>query len=156
MRIRKATKKDLDGIVEFAYQLHMEHITAYGVDFKLRKNFKTLHKKHVSEKMKTRKSVFFVAEADGELVGFISGNIEEDPPVYVDRKKGKIGGLYVKESFRRKGLGKKLFAEIKKWFKKRKIKTIRLFVARSNVPTKKVYKSLGFEPADFEQLILKM
>ncbi|MBD3398352.1 GNAT family N-acetyltransferase [Candidatus Micrarchaeota archaeon] len=156
MKIRKATKKDLDALVELSYQLSMDQMNNCQVDFRLNKNFKTIQKRCISKDMKKRKNAFFVAEEAGEIVGYVSGKIEEDPPLYVDWKNGRVNGFYVKEGFRSKGLGKKLFAEMKKWFKKKKIKTIRLVVARCNIGAKRAYKSLGFGPADFEQWILKM
>ncbi len=156
VRIRKATKKDLDEITELAYQLYMSQINDCQVDFNLRKNFKKIQKRCILEDMKKSKKAFFVAEEDGKIVGYISGKIEEDPPVFVEKEKGHIGQVYVTEENRGKGIGKKLFVEMKKWFKKKKIKTIRLYVAKCNAGAKRAYKSLGFEPAEFEQLILKM
>jgi ribosomal protein S18 acetylase RimI-like enzyme len=156
MEIRKATKRDLDGIVELEYLLHIEHITEHGVDFKLRKNFKSIHKRFLSEKMKGGKNAFFVAHSGNELVGHISGCLDEDPPIFVDRKKGQLKTFYVKKEFRGKGLGKKLFAKLRKWFEQKKVPSIRLAVAKRNLTTKRIYKSLGFEAAHFEQLVLKM
>lgn len=156
MRIRKATKKDVDEIAELTHQLFMSQINDCHVDFNLRKNFKTIQKKCISEDLKKSKKAFFVAEEGGKIAGFIYGKIEKDPPVFVEKEKGHVGQLFVREGYRNMGLGKKLFAELKKWFKKKKMKSLRIYVARCNVGAKRMYKSLGFEPADFEQLILKM
>ena len=156
MEIRKATKKDLDGIVELSHQLYLQQITVCQDDVTLRKNFKTIQKRAISKDMKKRKNAFFVAEEKGELAGFISGCIQEDPPVVVEREKGQIWAFYVKEEFRGRGIGKKLFAEMKKWFRKKKVKTARLYVVKCNVGAKRMYEKLGFEPAKVEQLILKM
>ena len=156
MKIRKATKKDLDQLVELSHQLYMDQMNRCQVEFILRKNFKRIQKREFSKRLKDPKKVFFVADEDGEIVGFISGNLEEDPPIFMYRKKGQIGGFYVAEGFRRGGLGKKLFMELKKWFKKKKVRSMRINVARCNAGAKKMYKSLGFKPVDFEQLVLGM
>jgi ribosomal protein S18 acetylase RimI-like enzyme len=156
MKIRKATKKDLDGIVELSHQLYTQQINVCQADINLRKNFKAIQKRAIAKDMKKRKNTCFVAEEGGELVGFISGGIQDDPPVMVERKKGHVWAFYVKEEFRGQGLGKKLFAELKGWFRKKKMKTLRIYVARCNVGAKRLYESIGFKPADFEQLILRM
>ena len=156
MKIRKATKKDLDQLVELSHQLYMDQMNRCQVEFILRKNFKRIQKREFSKRLKDPKKVFFVADEDGEIVGFISGNLEEDPPIFMYRKKGHIGEFYVKEEFRGRGIGKKLFAEMKKWFRKKKVKTVRLYVVKCNIGAKKMYKSLGFKPVDIEQLVLGM
>jgi ribosomal protein S18 acetylase RimI-like enzyme len=156
MRIRKATKKDLDGIFILSRELYMHQINCCKVDFNLRKDFKTVHKKDLSEKLKKRKNAFFVAEEGGKPIGFISGHMDQDPPIFLDRDKGRINAFYVQDEFRGKGIGRKLFAKMKEWFKKRNVKSMRLFVARCNPGAKRAYESLGFEPAQFEQLVLKM
>ena len=173
MKIRKATKKDVDEIVELTHQLFMSQINNCQVDFNLNKNFKTVQKRCILKDMKNPKNAFFVAvaprsarrtrqqystlrEENEKLAGFISGKVEIDSPVYVNRINGRVNGFYVKDTFRSKGVGKKLFAEMKKWFKKKKAKSLRIQVARCNIGAKRAYNSLGFEPADFEQLILKM
>lgn len=156
MKIRKAAKKDLDTLVGLEHRLFKEHMNAHQVEFRLKKDFWAIHKKHLSAEIKRRKNVFFIAEMEGNPVGYIAGNIDEDPPVFMDRMKGRVTGFYVKEGLRRRGIGKALFAELKKWFKKRGIRSMRLFVAKSNSRAKRMYESLGFGPAQFEQLVLKM
>ena len=134
--------------------MQQNNVCRAGID--LRKNFNEIQKRAISKDMKKGKNAFFVANNDGKLVGFISGCIQENPPVMVEKKEGNVWALYVVEEHRGRGLGKKLFAEMKRWFRKKKIKTVRISVAKCNIGAKRMYGALGFGPAAFEQLMLKM
>jgi len=87
-----------------------------------------------------------VAEEDGRIVGFMLCLLEPNVPVYRERKIGVISDVYVKEERRRKGLAKKMFDFAAKWFKKNKVRTVRLNVAADNLEARAAWRMLGFEP----------
>jgi len=86
-----------------------------------------------------------VAEEDGEIVGFMLCLLEPNVPVYRERKIGVISDVYVKEGRRRKGLAKKMLDFAAKWFKKNKVRTVRLKVAADNLEARAAWRMLGFE-----------
>ena len=82
IKIRKATKKDLDGI----YQLFLELIKSEEVSAekvarflrdikKKRKDFEESSKKELSKDICGKNSILFVAEDKNEIIGYISGDI---------------------------------------------------------------------------------
>ncbi|MBN2122456.1 GNAT family N-acetyltransferase [Candidatus Micrarchaeota archaeon] len=156
MKIRKAKKADLENLAELSHELFKNQIKNCSVDFRLKKNFRSIQKKEFLEKLRDKTCVFFVAEVGKELAGFVLGHTERESGVFENRLKGNVDQFYVRESFRGKGIGKKLFAQIKEWFKKKKAPSIRIHVAKCNVGAKRMYESLGFGPAQFEQLVLKL
>jgi len=78
-------------------------------------------------------------------VGFMLCLLEPNVPVYKERKIGVISDVFVKEQRRRKGLAKKMFDFAAKWFKKNKVRTVRLNVAADNLEARAAWRMLGFE-----------
>ena len=150
MKIRKATKKDLDIIVDFSCKLLLEHEKNFSDFPKLSKNFKKEIRKFMKKNVSRKNTVGFIAFEDTKAIGFILGEEKKDYPVFAksERPTGHVGNFYVEPKFRNKGIGKKLFAELKKWFKKRKLKKAEVSVNTPNKKGKKLYKNLGFVPYD--------
>lgn len=86
------------------------------------------------------RSVFMVAEKNGQLVGYI-GLIAEK----LQRKK-HIGRVVigVSEQSRGLGIGTKLFQEIFKWAEGKEITRLELTVIEKNIVAIKLYKKIGF------------
>ncbi|MEM4166664.1 MAG: GNAT family N-acetyltransferase [Candidatus Bilamarchaeaceae archaeon] len=146
MKIRKATKKDLKTLIELSDQLLLDHAKRFSTGPKLAKDFHTPKVKYYRSLMTKRNAVFFVAEEKGTVVGFILGKEGKDPPIFAETRIGKIEELYILPKFRDKGIGRRLFAELKKWFKKRKYKTIEITFYSENKKAKRLYYKLGFRP----------
>jgi len=66
--------------------------------------------------------------------------------VYKERKIGVISDVFVKEQRRRKGLAKKMFDFAARWFRKNKVRTVRLNVAADNLEARAAWRMMGFEP----------
>lgn len=147
MKIRKATMKDIDQIVELSKELCVDH-ERYSKYYALRKNkkeVKRLHKKYFGENIRKRTSIFLVVEDNTKLVGYAMGKIAKDPPIMRIVNHGELAEIYVQSRYRGKRLGSKLIQEILKWFKKRKLKRVVVLVDAKNKIAKKAYKKLGFQ-----------
>ncbi len=144
MEIRKATKRDLKAIHTFSRNLLLYH--EQFSDFpKLAKDFNTKQRRYVRDLFKNPKNAFFVASENGKLVGLISGRHGKTHPIFEERGLGEVFDFYVEPGFRNKGIGKKLFLELKKWFKKRKLKILEISFQVSNKNARQLYKELGFK-----------
>lgn len=86
----------------------------------------------------------YIAE-EGELKGFISAKIKDTPPIFTRGDKMKINELYVKNSFRRKGIASRLISQIEKEAEREDCGTIELSVDISNETAKKLYEKKDFE-----------
>jgi len=100
---------------------------------------------YLREKFAEISTKLVVAEEEGEIVGFMLCMLEPNIPVYKERKIGVISDVFVKEQRRRKGLAKKMLDFAARWFKKNKVRTVRLNVAANNLEARAAWRMLGFE-----------
>ena len=91
----------------------------------------------------------FVAEADNRIVGFASFFFAyyswTGKAVYLD-------DLYVQESSRKYGIGKRLLLSVIDFAKEHKCRTVRWLVSRWNVNAIEFYKEIGAEVEDTEMI----
>lgn len=57
-----------------------------------------------------------MAESVGELVGFISGKVQEEPYQKID-KAGSVETFVVRKAYRGRGIGKDLMSALMDWFR---------------------------------------
>ena len=86
-----------------------------------------------------------VAEANNKIIGTMRGAIQKAPPAVSYNKVGIISGVFIEEDYRKLGLGKKMFEELKKWFTKKKIRILEVEVNSDNKAAISVYKKFGFK-----------
>ena len=84
------------------------------------------------------KYYFFVAETDGEVVGFI--DMEALSP-----DTASVTGLAVKKNWRGKGIGKTLLKFGVRFLRAMGFKKIRIMTLRTNSPALRLYESVGFK-----------
>jgi len=140
IKIREANDKDLLVLKKFQNKL-VEFEMPF--DETIKKGTKGYYQ--VKRWMHSSKSKFMVAEVRGKLAGCGFGRIKEDDSWSINTHIGHIGLLFVEKEHRGKGIGKLIVNELIKWFKKKKIKDVRLQVYAKNVNAIKAYKKLGFE-----------
>lgn len=128
----------------------MEHEKNFSDFTRLSKNFKKELRKFMKKNISKKNRVSFIAFENGKPIGFIFGKEKKDYSVFAEseRPTGEIESFYVEPEFRKKGIGKKLFAEMKRWFKKRGMKKLETTVNSPNRKAKALYKELGFRAYD--------
>ena len=104
------------------------------------------------EHLKEYNGAFYVAEVDGQVVGYIMPRIEwgfsnvKQIPTLV--KKGHVVSIAVLEHYRRMGIGKSLLiASLKSMRDVYKAEEVYLEVRVSNTPAINLYKKIGFKEA---------
>ncbi len=95
--------------------------------------------------IRSRNGQAFVALDKGKVIAIATIKIENYPPVFRCKKYGEIDMLAVKSGYRRCGIGKRLLAEIRKWFAVHKIKRIELAVASKNKIGCSFWQKQGFK-----------
>lgn len=115
-------------------------------DFTLAWNGKRKWAKYIEEKFNEISTKLIVAEEDGKVVGFMLCLLSPNTPVFKERKIGVISDVFVLEQRRRKGVTKKMLDVAIKWFKKNKVRSVRLGVANANLEARAVWRRMGFEP----------
>ena len=143
--IRDAQEEDLEGVEDLWEQLAKHH-EGLSDRFSLALDGKRRWSKYLRERFAEISTKLIVAEEDGEIVAFMLCFLEPNVPVYKERKIGVISDVYVKQERRRKGLAKKMLDVAAAWFRKNKVRTVRLNVAADNLEARAAWRMIGFEP----------
>ncbi len=97
-------------------------------------------------------SCLFVAESDGELIGFLSGELREGSPAFEPKTWAAVEDVYVIPGHRSSGVGRALFEECQKWARKKGANGVSLQVAADNARARKFYEELGFREVSVYQV----
>ncbi len=85
-----------------------------------------------------------VAESNGEVIAFVAGRVRTLPPYLGSSTIGTIGEVFVSESHRSGGIGRRLLAFALEWFKAQQIARVELQVVAENPDGIRFYRQLGW------------
>ncbi|MEM5836623.1 MAG: GNAT family N-acetyltransferase [Candidatus Aenigmatarchaeota archaeon] len=146
IEIREARKEDFEDIVRLWKKLtdyhHKLNSKRYLSGKEREEKIRQSLEKFFAKKRRNRK--FLVAVKKGKPIAIMLGSIRKSPSYLYEKRFGEIDVAFVEEKFRRKGIGRNLFEELLKWFKKRKIKLIEVLVDSKNEIGISAYKNYGF------------
>jgi GNAT superfamily N-acetyltransferase len=94
------------------------------------------------------KGCLFVAEVDGDIVGFASAGPERTKKYEVD---GELYAIYILQSYQKKGIGKALYSKVREFLNEIGNKSMLVWVLTDN-PSRNFYLSLHPEEIDTEQI----
>lgn len=151
IKVREATLKDLDKIIELMEKFLREHFgnlikknSRNKEYFALKSNAFDMVGEFVKNIIKGDKGTIHIVEEKGILIAYILLEIKQDVPIYVIEEFGYIAGLYVRKQYRGNKISSKLYKEAYKWFKKHGIKHITIGVNPENKRAHLIYKKWGF------------
>ena len=137
MKIRKATKKDMNKICELMQEYgKYENSLDNHVKFDSLKNIKKQEEKHMC-----LGTIYILAEENGIIGGVLNINVDK-------RGKENIGVLHtliVTKEARGKGIGRNLVNYAYNYFKKKGCKRVRTFIHLKNKNAFSFWKKQGFE-----------
>lgn len=106
------------------------------------------------KKIKEQCGHIYVAEEEGEMVGFIAGVIETqtelDKLSHIPLKHGRVLDLFVESNYRGSGVGKQLMAKIEHYFRDQQCDAIMIEVFGPNKKAKQFYEQLGYADRDYD------
>lgn len=142
MLIRKATKEDVEVIVEYNYNL------AYETENK-KLNREILYRGITNLIEDETKGIYYVCVIEGKIVGQIMHTYE-----WSDWRNGTfiwVQSVYVSKDYRGRGVFKALYNYVKDICdnEKNDFVGIRLYVEKENHRAKKIYKELGMEECNY-------
>lgn len=144
--IRQADTVDMSSILPLWREL-MEFHASLDPYFTLRpdaeNNFKKFLLSNLEEKEKNH---IVLAEADGEVVGYMMGLILTNPPVFELKQYGEIMDACVSPQHRRSQIGEQLFQAMKNWFQSKGLTRIDINAAATNRVSNSFWKKMGFRP----------
>ncbi|HLD31397.1 MAG TPA: GNAT family N-acetyltransferase [Patescibacteria group bacterium] len=142
MIVRKAKLKDVNKITKYGVNLLKQHY-AFDPYFAPVKNVNKIYQKFFRSCIYAKTRLLLVAEEDKKIIGYALGEISSRPPVFKIRKTGFISDIFVEKNSRKNGIAKQFLAELKKWFKNKKLKHIELTVHVKNEVGKKAWNNYG-------------
>lgn len=148
MKIRKATKKDVERVVELfgEYDRYENALDKrHKIDtLKERKDFFNLL-------IKSKRAVILVLEIDSKVQGVISGEYRET----IMGKGCIFHELIISKDYRGKGYGEQLMKALEEQFKKIGCKSVTSFVFIKNKGVLKFYNKLGYSSKEEGYFIRK-
>ncbi|MBI4004529.1 GNAT family N-acetyltransferase [Candidatus Roizmanbacteria bacterium] len=143
MQIRRATSHDKKELVRLIKEFETRNDYLSEKQKKIRafahfdQMVETSAQKHIAE------HITFVANEEGMLKGFVSGEIHEKK-YRVYNKEGYISDWFVEEASRSQGVGKQLFDSLTEFFKKSGCTHIGLQTHLDNKKAIEIYEHMGF------------
>jgi GNAT superfamily N-acetyltransferase len=139
--IRKAVAADLDTLFEFEQGIIT---TERPFDNTLKEG--EIHYYDLAAMIAADNIQLLVAQCGDEVVGSGYARIENVKNYLKHSKHAYLGFMYVKPTFRGKGVNKMILDGLKSWCREKKITEMRLEVYEENADAVKAYEKAGFKP----------
>ncbi|MBS3087156.1 GNAT family N-acetyltransferase [Candidatus Pacearchaeota archaeon] len=142
MRIRKATLRDVGGILILCKKLEDSHQKdGENAPTSFMKSKRSILEKDIS----SGKGAVFLSEDEEGFIGYVF--VVKIPPKEKAGKNsaGYISDLYVEEKYRKSGLGSELIKEAQEWLRKKGKKNVTLHVESWNIGAINLYRKLEFK-----------
>lgn len=146
LRIREATPDDCDALGRLWQELMRFHAVLDADEYAVKDEALPVWLDWLDSNITSDSSALFVADAQGEVVGYVLGKEGERPPVYADRRLGEIHEISVTHAWRRRGVGRRLVAALLGWFGERHLTRIRVSAAACNPTSNAFWQAMGFQP----------
>ncbi len=145
VKIREATRNDLPRIVELWKNI-MDFHSNLDSFFTRSQDGHQSFLEWTTKEMGSDNSKLFVADSDGNILGYIKIQISEYPPVFNMKKFGMISDAVVTDEYRRQGIGEALFKQSMDWFNEKEIERVELRIANVNPISQRFWEKMGFCP----------
>ena len=144
LTLRNAVPEDLERIQPLWHALY-QHQSEHGMLLRLPEGAYQAWLQSITPFLGRFANVV-VAELNGEIIGFVAGRIRTLPPYFGSSTIGAISEVFVSESHRSGGIGRRLLAFALEWFQAQQITRVELQVVAGNPDGIRFYKQLGWHP----------
>lgn len=151
MIIKEANLSDVPRIVDLWIEFMKEHDNIIINENPKLKEFEIKdnnmggsYKEFLNSHIESKDGAVFIAENNGEIVGYALIFIKDEIPIYKNKKIGCASDLYVKKNFRNKGVSSKLRDKSIEWFKEKGIKFLSAPMYPDNKFVHSLFKKWGF------------
>ena len=141
--IRKATMKDIPSVLKLWMKL-MEFHHTLSIHFELANDAEIVWESYIREQLDEQNFLLIVAEVSGNIIGFSLVSIQSNIPVFKIKEYGVIYDFFVEEAFRRRGIGRKIFAFARKWFEQKGVENLQVSAAHNNPIAQGFWHAMGF------------
>lgn len=141
--IRPGRREDAAQAAKLWMQSAEEH-TAYDPVYTTSDEAEKIMRRFLADLSSSSHSFLFVAEREGEIIGFASGELREGSPAFDSKTWAAIEDVYVFPGYRSLGVGRALVEACKEWAIDKGASGLSLQVAAKNTRARKFYEELGF------------
>ena len=145
VRVRSATLSDVESIFEMRLMLQRHLVRSNPSIWRKTDVGKTQIKETLEQEIPHKDHQVLLAEVHGVIVGFAHGIVQHRTE-YIPNDVGTIGTLYVKEGFRRRGIGRILIQELCRFFRSKKAHDVYVRYVLGNEEGERFWNTLGFTP----------
>lgn len=89
-------------------------------------------------------AVTYLARRGGDLVGYVTAEVQTPPPMVEQLRECHIVELFVDEASRRRGVASNLVGEVERWARSRECEYTKLMVSSENLAAIDLYESSGY------------
>lgn len=98
----------------------------------------------LTERIHDSHTCTYVAEANGQLIGYVLGVVVDYPPeMFQQEPSGFLADIYVDEAHRRSGVGKALVDALAEWFRAHDLSYFEWHVAARNQEAVAFWRAMG-------------
>lgn len=144
INIRSYNINDIDMIADKQEDLIHFHSKVDDYYYRPSANAKKEIKEFLVKKLDDNNFKVLLALYEDKVTGYVMGWTTERPPIYFYRIVGYLSNIYIDEKHRGKGIGTKLFNELKEWFSYKGVDFIELKADCKNEDTVKSFLAFGF------------
>ena len=143
--VREATKRDVERVVEL-WAKHVDFHAECDARFLRMDGSEDGFARHLCDRIDESDHLLLVAEIDGDVVGFLNGELLKYPPCFAQREHGFIDNLAVSARWQRHGVGTTLLQHAMTWFAANGVPTVEGKVLLSNPVAMGFWRKTHFEP----------
>lgn len=144
--IRPAAITDLQSILKLNKDL-FDHETVFNTEYDLDWTYSEIGLDYFKKVIVDKDKIALVSEINGDVVGYIACSVYHKS-FRITNPIAELDNMFVEDSHRGKGIGKKLVAQLMKLLKGMGAKRIKVEAAANNLRAIKFYRSCGFEDFD--------
>jgi ribosomal protein S18 acetylase RimI-like enzyme len=139
---RRARERDIPAIVTLWQDLQESNTAS---DKRLRTNASASgwYEDFLRQQLEQDNSAVFVAEWDSAVVGYTFGQIMRRPTL-AEGDCGYVADLCVADAHRGRGIGRRLYFELRSWFTRHGIQHIEVHVVDGNPASQAFWRKMGF------------
>ena len=143
-QIRRAAPADVDSILELWKEM-MDIHAAIDERLAVGPRWSKEVAGSIEEWLRSRDDRLFVADSDLGVIGFALGSVVDTTLGLKPSRCGHVAHLSVRADMRRRGVGRRLFGELRDWFLTRELASVHLYASHFNPTSLGFWRSLGFE-----------
>ena len=145
MKIIKATSKEFEKLRDLRKEFYLDQVRKYDL-YALEKWADKGMPQALAKELRSKNCAYFIAEDNGNLIGYSACEIKKLPAWYKIKNKGHLFNIYVKKEHRNRGIAKKLIRQSIYWLKGKNVPLLEIMFYDKNKSINKFYSRLGFVP----------